>query len=103
MKSRLETNAILLPLQGVGVDVGEASVKIAGTVMPEAWLGAAICREAIFALFGAAMASKIAETEIRVTERLIRSAEARSEIFCRFLIVPAVEHRWPCYDRRREG
>jgi hypothetical protein len=87
----LETKAILP--QGVGVGVGEAAVKTARAVLREDWPVAFAAREAILVLVGVATTSKIAQMEIRATERVIWSAEPRSELFCRFFIVPAAEHR----------
>ena len=44
------------------------------------------CPKAFLVLVGAAMASRIARAESRATERVIWSAEARAELFCRFFI-----------------
>src|SRR6187401_1465318 len=88
----METNAILL--QGVGAGVGVvAGVKVADVATPEDWLVVVTWRKGFLVLFGAAMASKIAETEIRVTERLIRSTEARSELFCCFFIMSGLPRK----------
>ena len=62
--------------------------------------GAVALREAILVLGGVATTSKIAEMEIRAAENVIWSAEPRSELSCRFFIVLAIKHRWPCYRSR---
>lgn len=56
--------------------------------MPSVGSGASIglFGKVLFVLFGVAMASKIAKADNRATEKVIRSAEARAELFCRFFI-----------------